>query len=152
MDAVFVFGARYLFISLPLGAGLFFLKQERSKQKEILIFSLISLPLIYLCALLAGHFYFDVRPFIVDHFTPLIPSSTDNGFPSDHALLVTAIASILMYFNRQTGFVAWCIAVCVSVSRVYVGVHHVVDILGSAGISLAVTFFVQQLIVKNIFF
>jgi len=150
MDTVVIFGARYLFLAVPLGALVFFLKQTRSKQKEIVIFSLISLPLIYVLALLAGHLYFDARPFIVGHFTPLIPSSSDNGFPSDHMLLVSAVASIAVCFNRRVGIILWCIALCVGLSRVYVGVHHLVDILGSAGISLAVTSFVQRLIIKNI--
>jgi undecaprenyl-diphosphatase len=152
MDALFVFGARYLFLAAPLGALVFFLRQPRSKQKEIVIFSLISLPLIYVLALLASHLYFDARPFIVGHFTPLIPSSTDNGFPSDHMLLVSAVASIVVCFNRRVGIILWSIAVCVGLSRVYVGVHHLVDILGSAGISLGVTSFVQKIIIKHIYF
>lgn len=144
MDAIFIFGARYLFLAVPCVALWFFLQQSRTKQKEIFILTLIALPSMYIVALIARYAYFDARPFIVDQVTPLIPSSTDNGFPSDHMLLVSAVASVLMYFNRRVGYVLWGIAFCVGFSRVYVGVHHIIDIIGSAGISLAVAFFVHK--------
>ncbi len=139
MDIIFIFGARYLFFLVPLIALVFFLKQPRPKHKEMVIFSVISVTLIYLIALVSSHIYFDPRPFIVGNFKPLIPSSTDNGFPSDHTLLVSAVASVVMYFNRRVGFTLWFIAICVGISRVYVGVHHITDVIGSMLISLLVT-------------
>lgn len=146
MNTLFIFSARYLFLIVPLIALLFFWKQSRSKQKEIMVFALISLPLIYLLAVIANHTYFDPRPFIIGNFKPLIPASTDNGFPSDHTLLVSAIAAIIMYFNRRVGLTIWAITICVGVSRVYVGVHHLVDIIGSIIISLIITFVVSHFI------
>ena len=144
MDTIFIFGARYLFFLVPLIALVFFLKQPRPKQKEMVIFSVISVALIYLLAVIASHIYFDPRPFIVDNFKPLIPSSTDNGFPSDHTLLVSAVASVIMYFNRRVGFMLWVIVICVGISRVYVGVHRPIDVIGSILISLLVTFTVYN--------
>jgi undecaprenyl-diphosphatase len=139
MNTVFIFGARYLFLLVPLIALVFFLKQSRSKQKEMAIFSVISIVLIYLLAVLAGHVYFNPRPFVVGNFTPLIPHSADNGFPSDHVLFVSAIASVIMYFNRRISLVLWGLTIIVATSRVYVGVHHFVDVLASMIISLLVT-------------
>lgn len=150
MDAVFIFGARYLFVLVPLIALVFFLNQPRPKQKEIAVFSVISVVLIYLLAIIASHIYFDPRPFIVGNFKPLIPSSTDNGFPSDHTLLVSAVASVIMYFNRRAGIVLWIITVCVGISRVYVGVHHIADVVGSMAISLIVTLIVKTLIMSHL--
>lgn len=139
MDNVFIFGAKYLFLFVPLIALVFFLRQSRSNQKEMVIFSAISVALICLLAVLASHLYFNPRPFVVGNFTPLIPHSADNGFPSDHVLLVSAIASVVTYFNRRIGLVLWGVTIIVAASRVYVGVHHFADVLASMIISLSVT-------------
>lgn len=144
MDLFFIFSAKYLFFLVILVAGVYFFRQPRDVQKKIAVFSLISLPIIYLLAVFAGHIYYDPRPFVVGNFTPLIPHAADNGFPSDHALLVSAIAAIIMYFHRRVSAVLWVLAIIVSLARVYVGVHHLADIIGSFVISLVVTFVVYR--------
>ncbi len=83
-----------------------------------------------------GSLYYDPRPFVVGHFTPLIPHVPDNGFPSDHALLISAIAMIGMVWNRKLGSALWVLAVLVAAARVYVGVHHTIDVAGSCIISI----------------
>lgn len=103
------------------------------------MFALPSLLLAYLLALFVCHFYFDPRPFVVNNFTPLIPHAPDNGFPSDHALLVASIAIIGTYINRKLGIVLWILAVLVGIGRVYVGVHHAIDVVGSFLIAILAT-------------
>jgi undecaprenyl-diphosphatase len=76
---------------------------------------------------------------VIGHFIPLVLHVPDNGFPSDHVLLTSAIASIIFPFNRGTSTAAWIVAVLVGVSRVYVGVHHPIDIIGSMVISAIVS-------------
>lgn len=141
IDLFFVVGARYVFLLSVIIAGVYFLKQPRSVQKRILIFACITLPLTFVIARVGGHFYDNPRPFVVGNFTPLIPHAPDNGFPSDHTLLVSAIASLVYAFNRRSGLVLWLIALYVAVSRVYVGVHHPIDVIGSMVIASLVTAF-----------
>ena len=148
-DLLFIFGAKYLFIFSFLIAGIYFLKQSWPIKKKIIILGIISIVLIYSTALVAGHLYNDPRPFVVDHFTPLIPHAPDNGFPSDHVLMVSAIAAIILFFSRRIGVILWLITILVALSRVYVGVHHLVDVIGSMLISLVVTSIVY-IILKNV--
>ncbi len=139
MSSLFIFGAKYLFIlSLIIGA-VYFLWQPRSVQIQMLKLSAVSLPLIYIASLLAGFLYYDPRPFVIGHFIPLIPHFADNGFPSDHALLVAAVAIIVTLFNKRVGVLLWVIAVLVAVSRVSVGVHHFIDVFASMIICVAIT-------------
>ena len=146
MDIFFIFAAKYLLL-LPIAIlGIYFLIQPWSVQKKILVFALPSLILIYLVALLGGYLYYDPRPFVVGSFTPLIPHTPDNGFPSDHTLLVSAVASIGFYLNRRFGVVLWALAIVVAVTRVYVGLHHPTDVIGSIIISAAATSIVYLLI------
>ncbi len=136
MNILIIIGAKYLIFFLLLVALGHFLSLSRQKKKRMVIFSLVALPLIYLAAKVAGHFYFDPRPFVVGHFQPLLPHEPDNGFPSDHALLASAVSMIIFFSDKKLGLSLWVLAALVGLSRVLAGVHHPVDILGSMVISV----------------
>jgi undecaprenyl-diphosphatase len=136
MNSFFIFGAKYLYLLVPLIAMVHFLWQSKETQKKMLIFAIIALPLAYLVAKFVGYFYYDPRPFVQGNFIPLIPHAPDNGFPSDHMLFVSAIAATWWYFNRRISFVLWTIATLVGISRIGVGVHHPIDIIGSVVIAM----------------
>ncbi len=145
-DPFFIFGAKYLYMVIVALAGLVFLTFPLVDKKRIVILAAISLPLVYILAKVGSHFYFDPRPFVVGHFTPLVSHSADNGFPSDHVLLTSAVAALFYPFSRKTSYLLFFLAGIVAVSRVYVGVHHTVDVLGSFAFSLSVIFFVYLVI------
>ena len=131
MNILIIFIAKYLvFISAAI-AVVYFAKQPRQKQKEMLIFAAALLPLSYVFAKLVSHFYFDPRPFVEGNFAPLLPHAADNGFPSDHTLLGTAIAFTVFHFNKKLGFLLFYLTVLVGIARVLAGVHHAADIVGS---------------------
>lgn len=90
----------------------------------------------YALGLIGNYLYYDPRPFVVGHFTPLIAHVADNGFPSDHTLLAACLAALGTYWNRWLGSLLWIIAIVIAVARVYVGLHHPIDVLGSIGIAL----------------
>ncbi len=139
MDAFFVFGAKYLFIfSILIGVG-YFLKVPTLLKIRVFIFGLSSLVLTFILGKVASYLFYNPRPFISEQITPLIQHIADNGFPSDHTLLVSSIAAIVTFHNKEIGFFLWFIAIIVGISRVYVGVHHVEDIMGSMFIALFAT-------------
>jgi len=138
MDMLMILLAKYLYLLIALLAVIYLLMQPRAKQKQIIIFSIIVLPLAYLVAKIAGHFYFDPRPFVVHHVKPLIPHAPTNGFPSDHALLSFAIASIIFVFNKKIGILLGILGLFVGISRIYVMVHSPMDIVASFVISVVV--------------
>jgi undecaprenyl-diphosphatase len=139
MDTFFIFGAKYLVFISPLIAGIYLLKLNKEKRSRVFIFFLISLPITFLLSLIARELYFNPRPFITGGFEPLIPHSGGNGFPSDHTLLASAIAFGITVFNRKLGLILFMIAAVVAASRVYVGVHHSVDVLASILIACSVS-------------
>ena len=67
---------------------------------------------------IGGVVYYEPRPFVVEHFRPLVPHAPDHGFPSDRALLVSAIAMIGTIWNRKLGVALWILAVLGAVGRV----------------------------------
>jgi undecaprenyl-diphosphatase len=147
-DSVFIFCSKYLFIFLFLIAGAFFLKQPRKVQIEMVIFGLSIALLSYIFALVAGLIYFDPRPFVEGHFKPLIDHDTENGFPSDHVLLTSCVACVIFLFNKTWGILLWLITVLIAIARVYVGVHHPVDVVASGLITILVTLIFYRLYSK----
>ncbi len=150
MNNLVIFFAKYLYFFQIVLAAIYFFLQSRNKQKSIIILSAIFLPLAYIVAQVIAAFYFDPRPFVVSNFTPLITHAPDNGFPSDHMLLTSAIASILFVSNKKIGVIAWIIAIIVGVSRVYAGIHHPTDIVGSAVIVIASMWVAKRYILPEI--
>lgn len=146
LDPLFIFGAKYMYMVIVVIAGLVFLTFPLTDKKRIVILAVISLPLTYVLAKISSHFYFDARPFVVGHFIPLVSHSADNGFPSDHVLLTSAIAVLFYPFSKKTSYLLLLLAGFVAVSRVYVGVHHTIDVLGSFAISITVIFLVYVFI------
>lgn len=144
-NAIFIFGAKYLYLLIVAIVFIWFLFQTNLKKKDILIFASICFLLNIVLAKIASQLYYNPRPFVVGNFTPLIHHIADNGFPSHHALLVSVIAGIVFIFNRGVGLVLGILALYVGFSRVYVGVHHGIDILASILISASSVFLVYLL-------
>jgi membrane-associated phospholipid phosphatase len=76
----------------------------------------------------------DPRPYLVTHTHPLIATARDNGFPSDHVLLVAWLTASLWWIDRRwiAAFAAGVILVMIG--RLGVGAHHTLDVLGSVTI------------------
>jgi len=155
-NTIIIFGAKYLLFLLVGVAGVYFLQQPRNRQKELAIFGVVTCVLVFLVARIASHFYFDPRPFVTGHFVPLIPHDSDNGFPSDHTLLASAVAMIIFYFNRKVGALLMTLAALIGLARIAAGVHSPIDIVGSIIISIVVSWlvykFVMPMVIKTKFF
>ncbi len=143
-DYFFIFGAKYLFLVALIIALVIFLRAEKHLQKKLLILAVFSFPIVLLIAKVISGFYLNPRPFVVGQFVPLVDHASDNGFPSDHLLLLSSVSVLFYLFRRQISYWLIAISVVVAVSRVYVGVHHVEDVIGSAVISTLVILFIHR--------
>jgi len=138
INLIFIFGAKYLYLGIIIIAFIWFLSQNNSRKREILLLSCICLPLIFIASEIAGRLYYNPQPFVVGNFEPLIPHQADNGFPSQHTLLVSAVSAIVFLFNRRLSLLLWFLTLFVGFSRVYAGVHHIIDVIASIFISIIV--------------
>ena len=136
MDAFEIFSAKYLFVLSLVILGAYFLLRRWPAQKRMALFAIPAGILTFAIGYLVRLFYYDPRPFVVGHFVPLIQHAADNGFPSDHTLLVAALAMVGTYWNKWLGAALWVIVFLVGSARVYTGVHHAIDILASIIIAI----------------
>lgn len=146
VDYFFIFGAKYLYLVVLLIAFIVFVRAKRNVQKRFFTLFLFSFPLVFIVARTVSGFYFNPRPFVVEHFTPLVAHEPDNGFPSDHLLLLSSVCVLIYLFRRQISYWLIAISIIVGISRVYVGVHHTLDIFGSILISTAIILLVYKIL------
>jgi undecaprenyl-diphosphatase len=149
METFIIFGAKYLFlVSLGISAWYFFRKAGEN-WKKLLKFYALALPLAYGLGLVARRLWFNARPFVEKNIEPLIAHSADNGFPSDHTLLVAALAAIMTFFNKKLATWLWIITALVGLARILAEVHHFADILGSILIALIASGLVYFVLTKQ---
>jgi undecaprenyl-diphosphatase len=80
----------------------------------------------------------------VDH--PLVNQPTTHSFPSGHAATSFACAATLAPFAPTHGKpVLYLLAAGIAYSRVYVGVHYPLDVLGGAALGLLIAIALRRL-------
>jgi undecaprenyl-diphosphatase len=147
VDSLIVFVAEYfLYLSVLIVVG-YWLTRPTSTKIELALRLLIGGVLALAMARIGGHLYYNPRPFVVDHVTPLFAHAADNGFPSDHALLTSFLGLTMWRYSRAWSVVLLVNAVLVSAARVAAHVHHPLDIVGSfvfSALAVAITSWIAK--------
>lgn len=131
MDSLITFGAKYLFLALPL-LFLWALYQASRKDRKNLILAIVTALIIAaLLDKLTGKLYYDPRPFVTHNVKPLLAHAADNGFPSEHTLVSFTLAVVIFLYRRRLGWLALALGLLVGISRVAAHVHSPIDIAGA---------------------
>ena len=69
---------------------------------------------------------------------PLVHAPHDGSFPSGHATASFACATVLAFHAPRAAPVFFILAAAIAWSRVYVGVHYPLDVLGGAALGVAI--------------
>lgn len=136
-NEVIVIGAKYLYLVIVAAALIYWIVTPRTTKKYLVILGIVVCASALITSRIVAHFFYDPRPFVVRHFTPLVPHAPDNGFPSDHTLLGSAIAGTITVCNPILGIALWLITAMVGTARVLAGIHSPIDIAGSICIGAA---------------
>ncbi|MDH1489121.1 phosphatase PAP2 family protein [Acinetobacter johnsonii] len=136
-----IFIANDLLYCMILLFAWFWLRGNYDTKKQILkafIFTSIAI-LISQCI---SHVYYHPRPFVMEVGRTLIYHAPNGSFPSDHMLIFSSIAfSYLFSAQRKLGVFLLIMAWLVAWSRVYLGVHFPLDMLGAFLMAFALNFF-----------
>jgi undecaprenyl-diphosphatase len=104
---------------------------------------------------LIGFIYYVPRPFVNNKVNLLFPHIADASFPSDHAIGTMSIAVGLNKYNRTLGNISILISILVGISRVFVGHHYPIDVVGAYALVFIVNYIYGKLIkdkVQTIYF
>ena len=136
-----IFIANDLLYCMILLFAWFWLRGNYDTKKQILkafIFTSIAI-LISQCI---SHVYYHPRPLVMEVGRTLIYHAPNGSFPSDHMLIFSSIAfSYLFSAQRKLGIFLLVMAWLVAWSRVYLGVHFPLDMLGAFLLAFALNFF-----------
>jgi undecaprenyl-diphosphatase len=135
------FLAQDFYLLVLVAAAALLIIGYRARLRELALAAVVIAPTAFVLAKIGALMISSPRPFIQSGVAPLIAGSQDNGFPSDHTLLLGAVAAVVTVANRRLGLLFWALAAVVGMARVYARVHHPVDVLGSllfAALALAI--------------
>ncbi|HZP55149.1 MAG TPA: phosphatase PAP2 family protein [Candidatus Saccharimonadales bacterium] len=136
MDSLIIFLAKDLFIFVILiWIGCFFYT-PKNRRLEYIVALIVAAIIALILDKVAGALYYHPRPFSVNHIKPLISHGADNGFPSEHTILVMTITTLIYFYRRQLALLAFTITVLVGAGRVWSHVHSWQDIAGGILIGL----------------
>ncbi|MDO8489917.1 MAG: phosphatase PAP2 family protein [bacterium] len=143
LDFTGIFFARYAIFLLPL-----FAFTTGRRWLATLVHCGVSAACALTTNLLISLIVFRMRPY-VDHQANLLIRGIDTkSFPSDHTAAAFAIALSIFFVNRTAGIIAFAVAFLIGISRVFVGVHYPLDVLGGIVTGCA-SAFIMQIVMKR---
>ena len=132
-DWLFAFFARDLIYILILLVPILIWRYERSRGGRVYftLLTLLSLTFSEIILIFFRYFYNNPRPFdAIEGLEPIISHVSTPSFPSGHMMFLIPLALVIYYLRPKIG--VWFIVgtLVMGISRVIVGVHWPLDILG----------------------
>jgi undecaprenyl-diphosphatase len=85
-------------------------------------------------------------PLVYEEPRPLVPTPHTGSFPSGHSATAFACATVIAWASPRLALPAFVLAALVAWSRVYVGVHWPLDVLGGAALGVLVAIALLKLV------
>lgn len=128
--------AEYTVYALAVCVLLYWL--TRSYHNRVMVVcAAVTFALAELLGKIAGSLHTNYQPFAeLANVNQLVQKAVDNSFPSDHTILFFSFCMSFWLFKRKAGILWMLLAVCVGLSRIWVGVHYPADVIVGALISI----------------
>lgn len=129
--------AKYLFVPVPLHLVLVWFGGTR-RMRFVALSGIFAMAGALALSGIIGALVPTPRPGVIGLGHTLLDHRASAAFPSNHAIVCFSWAAILAIFGRRSlAFGVAGIGVLVAWSRIYLGVHFPIDMVGAAGLSAA---------------
>ena len=134
LDSLIVFLSKtipYILIAATILTFLLGILKKNKQYRGVAIDTVIKTTIAYLVSQTIGSIFYLPRPFVNNSEVNLLyPHEANASFPSDHALGSMSIALGLNKLCSNITRVYILLAIGVGLSRIYVGHHYPLDVLG----------------------
>jgi undecaprenyl-diphosphatase len=119
-----------------IGCFLFLREEQRDHRFFVTVMS-VGLGTIILVEAILKPLVHRVRPAYLQG-TLLVAGVSGYSFPSTHASISWAMAEVLSLYDPRLRVVWYLLATCISLSRIYLGVHYPTDVIFGAVLGWAI--------------
>ena len=149
INPLFIFFAEYTVYCLMLVLLVYWLTRN-SRNKLMVVSAVLAFMIAEITGKLIGLLYSHHQPFAVwSDVNKLIEKEVGNSFPSDHTIVFFSVCITIALFRKKFWYLWTALALLLSISRIYVGVHYPVDILVGAILGTAAAILVYKLVPKQ---
>ena len=128
LDQLMIFAAEFLVFLVPLALVYLWFQGREGKKDSVLAFSSAMVGIFF--SYLMGLVYFHQNPSAT--LDTIVAAKPENAFPSQHTVVLFSIVWPLFWRDRRNiAFLALLAALGTGFSRVYIGEHWPIDIIGS---------------------
>lgn len=148
LNPAIVFLAEYMVYILALIILTYWFIGSR-KSRMMVIQAMVAFVIAEVIGKIAGKFHLNYQPFaVLPDVNKLVDHAVDNSFPSDHTILFFSICFSFWLVRKKTGWLWLILALCVAISRIWVGVHYPFDVAVGALIGCISAVFSHWLVPK----
>ena len=157
LDVFGIFCADFLIFAIPLFIIFFYFFNRRNRLVSIFLKIILAMALSYLISYslnyVLGMFFVRSRPFVahpeIYQLSTFWASPQDFSFPSDHTAIAFVMGLMVFLDWRKFGIILLALSSFVGLSRIFIGVHYPLDILGGILTACFSVWIVNMIFRKN---
>lgn len=134
LDKVMIFFSKdvpYIYVAVVAIIFVSGIIQKNADYRKIAVSAAVFALMNLLLNAVIGGVYYVNRPFVYNKVNLLVPHPADASFPSDHATGTMSLALGLKKYSKALSVMLTVISVTVGFSRVFVGDHYPMDVIGA---------------------
>lgn len=129
LDKLMIFGANEL-IFVTFFVCFLLIVFGGPKERRSFLFIIVGIIFAEILIKTTHVFLVEPRPYVTFNLIPLIKHTPDAAFPSEHTTMMATIAFAYIFNKSKFAVMFLSTMLWVGFSRIYVGVHYPLDILG----------------------